>query len=77
MNMPGYLTTDQAAERLGINPQSVYNLANRAPDFPKPVKVGRTSLWPVEGIDAWRAAVGMRSEARRCAPWVEDGLTPP
>ncbi|NUV54442.1 hypothetical protein G6W51_16310 [Streptomyces coelicolor] len=24
--------------------------------FPKPVKVGRTSLWPVEGIDAWRAA---------------------
>ncbi|MBO7936465.1 helix-turn-helix transcriptional regulator [Streptomyces antibioticus] len=56
MDIPGYLTTAQAAERLGINPQSVYNLAHQAPDFPDPVKVGRASLWPVEGIDAWRAA---------------------
>ncbi|WP_331756237.1 helix-turn-helix domain-containing protein (plasmid) [Streptomyces sp. NBC_01590] len=56
MDVPGYLTTDQAAERLGINTQSVYNIANRSLDFPKPVKVGRTSLWPTDGIDAWRAA---------------------
>ncbi|MFE2045470.1 helix-turn-helix transcriptional regulator [Streptomyces sp. NPDC059477] len=71
MDIPGYLTTEQAAERLGINPQSVYNLANRAPDFPEPVKVGRASLWPIEGIDAWRAA----HPARRARP--ESGLTPP
>lgn len=56
MDIPGYLTTAQAAERLGINPQSVYNLALQAPDFPAPVKVGRASLWPIEGIVAWRAA---------------------
>jgi predicted DNA-binding transcriptional regulator AlpA len=54
MEIPGYLTTEQAAKRLGINPQSVYNLVNRAPDFPKPVKIGRASLWPLDGIDAWR-----------------------
>ncbi|QQM45126.1 helix-turn-helix transcriptional regulator [Streptomyces liliifuscus] len=55
MEIPGYLTTDQAAERLGVNRQSVYNLANRAPDFPKPVKVGRASLWPEAAVDEWRA----------------------
>lgn len=55
MEIPGYLTSDGAAERLGINRQSLYNLANRAEDFPKPKKIGRTSLWPIDGIDAWRA----------------------
>lgn len=55
MDLTGYLTTDEAAERLGINRQSLYNLANRSPDFPKPTKIGRASLWPEEGLDAWRA----------------------
>lgn len=64
MEIPGYLTTAQAAERLGINPQSVYNLANQAPDFPRPVKVGRTSLWPAKGVDAWRAAHPARRPRR-------------
>jgi predicted DNA-binding transcriptional regulator AlpA len=61
MEIPGYLTTAQAAQRLGINRQSVYNLANRSPDFPKPVKVGRASLWPAELIDSWRATHPARS----------------
>jgi len=55
METPGYLTSDQAAERLGINRQSLYNLANRSPDFPKPEKVGRASLWPKAELDEWRA----------------------
>lgn len=55
MEIPGHLTSDQVAERLGINRQSVYNLANRVPDFPKPAKVGRASLWREAEIDAWRA----------------------
>lgn len=55
MDIPGYLTSDQVAARLGINRQSVYNLANRSPDFPKPVKVGRASLWPEAAIDEWRS----------------------
>lgn len=54
MDIPGYLSTEKAAERLGVNPQSIYNFANRSPDFPKPVKVGRTSLWPIDGLDSWR-----------------------
>lgn len=54
MDLTGYLTSDEAAERLGINRQSLYNLANRSPDFPKPKKVGRTSLWPEKGVDEWR-----------------------
>lgn len=56
MDIPGYLTTEQAAKRLGINRQSIYNLATRASDFPKPTKVGRASLWPIKEVDAWRAA---------------------
>ncbi|WP_329046973.1 helix-turn-helix transcriptional regulator [Streptomyces sp. NBC_01422] len=55
MDLTGYLTSDEAAERLGINRQSLYNLANRSPDFPKPKKIGRTSLWPEGGVDAWRS----------------------
>lgn len=63
MEIPGYLTSDDAAERLGINRQSLYNLASRAEDFPKPLKIGRTSLWPVDGIDAWRAKHPKRGAA--------------
>lgn len=64
MEIPGYLTTEQAAARLGINRQSVYNLANRAPDFPKPVKIGRASLWPEAELDAWRVKHPARSHPK-------------
>ena len=43
MEIPGYLTSDQVAARLGITRQSVYNLVNRVADFPKPEKIGRAS----------------------------------
>lgn len=65
MDIPGYLTTDQAAARLGVNAQSVFNYAHRDPDFPEPVKVGRASLWPVDQLDAWRKEHPAR---RRSAP---------
>lgn len=55
MDLPGYLTSDQVAARLGITRQSVYNLVNRVADFPEPTKIGRTSLWPEAAIDEWRA----------------------
>lgn len=54
MDIPGYLTSDQVAARLGIARQSVYNLVNRVADFPKPTKVGRASLWPEAAVDEWR-----------------------
>ncbi|MEV7034569.1 helix-turn-helix domain-containing protein [Streptomyces sp. NPDC093272] len=56
MDIPGYLTSDQVAARLGINRQSVYNLVNRVADFPKPEKIGRASVWPEAAIDEWRAS---------------------
>lgn len=62
MKIPGHLTSEDAAARLGINRQSLYNLASRSEDFPSPVKVGRTSLWPTEELDAWRAAHPKRGE---------------
>lgn len=55
MDLTGYLTSDEAAERLGITRQSLYNLAQRSPDFPKPKRAGRTPMWPEEGLDEWRA----------------------
>jgi prophage regulatory protein len=55
MEIPGYLTSDQVAERLGIHRQSVYNLVNRVADFPKPTKIGRTSLWESAAVDEWRS----------------------
>lgn len=65
MDLTGYLTSDQAAERLGINRQSLYNLANRSPDFPKPKKIGRTSLWSKEQLDAWRAQHPKRQTTKK------------
>jgi prophage regulatory protein len=50
----GYLTADQAADHLGIARQTLYNLAG-TPDFPEPTHLGRTPLWPVAELDAWRA----------------------
>ncbi len=55
MEIPGYLTSDQVAARLGIKRQSVYNLVNRVADFPKPTKVGRASLWSEAAVAEWRA----------------------
>lgn len=68
MEIPGYLTSDQVAQRLGIARQSVYNLANRAADFPRPVKVGRASLWSVAAVDEWRSKHPARRHAAQRAP---------
>lgn len=55
MDISRYIDADQVASRLGISRQSVYNLVNRSPDFPKPTKVGRASLWLPKEVDGWRA----------------------
>jgi predicted DNA-binding transcriptional regulator AlpA len=54
MNTDGFISTDQAAERLGIKVESVYTFARRLDGFPQPTRIGRTLLWPEAGIDAWR-----------------------
>ncbi len=54
MNIEGFLSTEQAADRLGIKVASVYTFARRLEDFPQPTRVGRTLLWPEAEIDTWR-----------------------
>ncbi|MFJ4926841.1 helix-turn-helix transcriptional regulator [Streptomyces sp. NPDC088736] len=55
MNIEGFLSTPEAAERLGVKVESVYTFARRLAGFPQPTKVGRTLLWPEAEIDEWRA----------------------
>lgn len=55
VNIEGFLSTTEAAERLGVKVESVYTFARRLEGFPQPTKVGRTLLWPEAEIDAWRA----------------------
>lgn len=65
MDLTGYLTSDEAAERLGIARQSLYNLANRSTDFPKPKKVGRTPMWHQEALDEWRTQHPKRQKNKK------------
>lgn len=67
MNTDGYLTTEQAAARLGIKVASVYTFARRLDGFPQPTRIGRTLMWPESGIDAWRD----KHPARRRQPSAE------
>ncbi|MDX2765444.1 helix-turn-helix transcriptional regulator [Streptomyces europaeiscabiei] len=67
MELPGYLTSDQVAARLGIARQSVYNLVNRAADFPKPEKIGRASVWSEVAVDEWRSKHPARSKPQKPA----------
>jgi predicted DNA-binding transcriptional regulator AlpA len=62
--LEGYLTADEAAAHLGVNRQTLYNLKGR-PDFPDPIHVGRTPLWPLASLDAWRAKHPARAKSRR------------
>ncbi len=55
MNIDGFLSTAEVAERLDIKVESVYTFARRLEGFPEPKRVGRTLLWPEEQVDAWRA----------------------
>jgi predicted DNA-binding transcriptional regulator AlpA len=55
VNIEGFLSTVEVAERLEIKAESVYTFARRLDGFPQPTKVGRTLLWPEAEINAWRA----------------------
>lgn len=69
--MEGFLTTDQLAERLGIQRSSVYRYRTRG-DIPEPDEyVGRTPLWSAKSVDAWleqRPGHGWRKGRRTSTP---------
>lgn len=56
IEIPGFEDARQAAVRLKVTVQHVYNLNSSRDDFPAPVYVGRTPLWPVDRLDEWRKA---------------------
>jgi len=56
MNLDGYVTTQEAADLLGIKLASVYLYVRRLQGFPQPVKVGRTLLFSRDALVDWRAA---------------------
>jgi len=55
MNIPGMVTTEQAAEVLGVKKESIYIYVRRLDGFPQPLKVGRTLLFNEEALKSWRA----------------------
>lgn len=65
--LEGHLTSEDAAKYLGIDRQSLYNAARDYKDFPKPIKVGRTPLYPITGLDEWRARHPPRPRKRKRA----------
>ncbi|MGV2914746.1 helix-turn-helix domain-containing protein [Streptomyces alfalfae] len=54
MNIPGMLTTEQAADLLGVKKESVYIYVRRLKGFPVPTKVGRTLLFDEAALQQWR-----------------------
>ncbi|MFG2676932.1 helix-turn-helix transcriptional regulator [Streptomyces sp. NPDC048445] len=54
MNISGMVTTDQAAEILGVKKESVYIYVRRLEGFPQPTKLGRTLLFDEAALRQWR-----------------------
>lgn len=54
MNFDGYVSTQEAADLLGIKLASVYLYVRRLEGFPPPAKVGRTLLFDREALLDWR-----------------------
>ncbi|XAS69926.1 hypothetical protein V3C33_21065 (plasmid) [Micrococcaceae bacterium Sec5.7] len=71
----GWLTTDEAAELLGIQPQSFITQASAArkkqpkfdPDFPQPV-VQKVTIYARKDIEDYMAARAARNPNRRGRP---------
>lgn len=55
--MEAFLTTDEAADVLGVEPRTVYYyLRDRTKNgFPEPKRFGRALMWEKEPLIAWRA----------------------
>jgi predicted DNA-binding transcriptional regulator AlpA len=55
--MPGYLKTSQAAELLGLMPNTLLEYWKTRDDFPEPVRLNtRVYMWEEAMLLAWRKA---------------------
>ncbi|MDT0377306.1 helix-turn-helix domain-containing protein [Streptomyces sp. DSM 42041] len=63
-DLTGCVSSDEAAKLLQIDRQSLYNLASSRAGFPRPVKVGRTSLWQRAELEAWLVEHPPRPKSR-------------
>ncbi|MET7687982.1 helix-turn-helix domain-containing protein [Streptomyces sp. NPDC005483] len=55
VNSADFLTTDEAAELLGVERRSVYTYVQRLAGFPQPERIGRTLLFERKALLEWRA----------------------
>jgi prophage regulatory protein len=46
------LRIDGVAKRMGISKPTVYRMIERG-EFPRPAKIGRTSVWPESSVNAF------------------------
>jgi len=47
-------TLDALAQRTGVSRAMIYkSMKRRSAPFPKPVKIGAVSRWPIEDVEAW------------------------
>lgn len=67
MNTADLLTTDEAAELLGIDRRSVYTYVQRLKGFPQPERIGRTLLFDRQSLLEWRANHPARQRHERTA----------
>jgi predicted DNA-binding transcriptional regulator AlpA len=61
-----YLNIKELTKKLRICPASVYNHMKTIPEFPQPIKIGRSSRWDAEEVDNFmnKAPRGAYGEVR-------------
>jgi predicted DNA-binding transcriptional regulator AlpA len=64
--MKQYLTIKELMGKLHVCRASIYNYLKKIPDFPQPIKIGRSSRWSAEEVDVFmdRAPRGVYGETK-------------
>jgi predicted DNA-binding transcriptional regulator AlpA len=53
---PNAIRIQAVMAQTGLGRSMIYKLARQDPDFPKPVKVGKATLFMAHEVDAWLTA---------------------
>lgn len=65
--LPGFITHDEAASRLGLTPGTLYSYRSRGRG-PKPYKVGHSVFYREDEVEAWRNGTGSAHLKQHPAP---------